>query len=86
MGMGITTLIYMYNLRVTGTTHIRCQQSLSPWPWLWGQVGGYTQIKQGITGDNPLTQDFLVWANTELRNFMMYNSYMNEEKTKSLWP
>ena len=45
-----------------------------------------TQTQQGIAGDtNPLAQDYLVWVNTELGNFMAYNSYMNEE-TKSLWP
>ena len=43
-------------------------------------------VKQGITGDTtPLAQDYFVWANIELGNFMTYNTYMNEE-TKSLWP
>ena len=39
--------------------------------------------KQGIAGDtNPLAQDYLVWANTELGNVMTYENYMNQE-TKS---
>ena len=41
-----------------------------------------TSFKQGNTGDTtPLTEDYLVWANTELGNFMTYtcNSYVNEE-------
>ena len=39
---------------------------------------------QSIAGDtNPLAQDYLVWANTELGNVMSYKSYVNEE-TKSL--
>ena len=36
--------------------------------------------KQGSAGDtNSLVQDYLVWANIELGNFMtyMYNSYVN---------
>ena len=40
--------------------------------------------KEGFEGDtNPLTQDYLMWANTELGNSMTHNSYMNEE-TKRL--
>ena len=39
--------------------------------------------KQGIAGNtNSLAQDYLVWANTDLGNFMTHSSYMNEE-TKS---
>ena len=41
-------------------------------------------MQQGIADNtNPLAQDYLVWANTELGNFMTHNSYMDEE-TKSL--
>ena len=39
-------------------------------------------FKKGNTGDTtPLAQDYLVWANTELGNFMTHtwNSYVNEE-------
>ena len=37
-------------------------------------------FKQGIAGDTyPLAQAYFVWANTELGNFMTYNSYMNED-------
>ena len=43
--------------------------------------------KQGLASDtndtNPLAQNYLVWANTELVNVMTYNNYVNEE-TKSL--
>ena len=45
-----------------------------------GLDNSYPSCKQGIAGDtDPLAQDYLVWANTELANFMSYNSYMNEE-------
>ena len=37
-------------------------------------------FRQGIAGDaSPLAQDYFVWANTELGNFMTYNSYTNED-------
>ena len=37
-------------------------------------------IKLNATGDtNPVAQDYLVWANIELGNFMTYNSYKNDE-------
>ena len=43
-----------------------------------GLDNSYPSCKQGIAGDtDPLAQDYLVWANTELANFMSYNSYMS---------
>ena len=43
-----------------------------------------SNTQQGIAGDtNTLSQDYLVWANTDLVKFMTYNSYVSED-TKSL--